>query len=148
LAAWRMRVERELACDDCVLLVGENPTAYARVLVDLADRWSAPRLRSLPITTVSMLARSNLEERVRGILDLGRLGTAVSRGKGNLLMLSASAIAISLGVWSPYSSLVPSVAIAAESPPRAAAGDSVEDSAQPESNAKDADVDLRRSGVI
>src|SRR5712671_6095251 len=41
LAAWRMRVEREYACDDSVLRAGERPIAYARILLDVASRLNA-----------------------------------------------------------------------------------------------------------
>ena len=40
----RMRLDREIACDDYVLMAGEHPCDYAAELVSIARRLRAPRL--------------------------------------------------------------------------------------------------------
>jgi beta-lactamase regulating signal transducer with metallopeptidase domain len=65
-AARRLRIERELACDDCVLEVGAGASDYANYLVEIAQRFEAVD----PVTPVSVgMACSQLENRVRAILD-------------------------------------------------------------------------------
>src|SRR6266542_448199 len=65
-AARRLRIERELACDDCVLEVGAWASDYANYLVEIAQTFEAVE----PVTPVSVgMACSQLENRVRAILD-------------------------------------------------------------------------------
>jgi beta-lactamase regulating signal transducer with metallopeptidase domain len=65
-AARRLRVERELACDDCVLEVGAGASDYANYLVEIAQTFESVE----PVTPVSVgMACSQLENRVRAILD-------------------------------------------------------------------------------
>ncbi|MBO0862212.1 MAG: hypothetical protein J2P21_27700 [Chloracidobacterium sp.] len=65
-AALRLRIERELACDDCVLKVGAGASDYANYLVEIAQTFEAVE----PVTPVSVgMACSQLENRVRAILD-------------------------------------------------------------------------------
>lgn len=99
VAAWRMRIEREAACDDAVLRIGSSPTDYARVLLDIATRLSSGQ--RVPAGAVAMTARRNLEQRVRAILaaDIARspVGSVTSR------FLAASMLACTLlvGMLSP-----------------------------------------------
>jgi beta-lactamase regulating signal transducer with metallopeptidase domain/uncharacterized protein YnzC (UPF0291/DUF896 family) len=66
LAARRLRIERELACDDCVLEVGAGASDYANYLVEIAQTFEDVE----PVTPVSVgMACSQLENRVRAILD-------------------------------------------------------------------------------
>lgn len=65
-AAKRLRVERELACDDYVLEVGTRASDYAGYLVELAKTFDAVEASS-PV--VVGMACSQLESRVRAILD-------------------------------------------------------------------------------
>ncbi|MEX0718084.1 MAG: M56 family metallopeptidase [Planctomycetaceae bacterium] len=78
LAARRMRIERERACDDLVLACGARASDYAQELLALAAELSHSRLSML--VAVPMARRGALEDRVRGILDNRRsraaLGTA------------------------------------------------------------------------
>ncbi len=69
VAANRMRVERELACDDEVLAAGARPSDYATELVSLARGLRELRV---PATAVAMARRSGLHARVEAVLDEGR----------------------------------------------------------------------------
>ncbi|HEV3339561.1 MAG TPA: M56 family metallopeptidase [Pirellulales bacterium] len=61
----RLRIERELACDDCVVLAGERATDYAAELVQIARSY-----RAVPLAVaVAMAQRSNLEHRLRAMFD-------------------------------------------------------------------------------
>ncbi|HEV3339558.1 MAG TPA: M56 family metallopeptidase, partial [Pirellulales bacterium] len=61
----RLRIERELACDDCVVLAGERATDYAADLVEIARSY-----RAIPFAAaVAMAQRSNLEHRLRAMFD-------------------------------------------------------------------------------
>lgn len=66
LAARRLRVERELACDDCVLETGTRASDYATWLVDIARATGVVQYAS-PVAVG--MACSQLESRVRAILD-------------------------------------------------------------------------------
>jgi beta-lactamase regulating signal transducer with metallopeptidase domain len=70
LAVRRLRVEREHACDDAVVLGGVRPSDYALALIDLAAR-----ARPLPrrfLLAATMIRPVQLNDRLRAILDDGR----------------------------------------------------------------------------
>jgi len=86
LAAWRIWVERESACDDIVVLRGEKPSIYADILVELARKLMKQKL-ALPGCTVAITRKNKVGRRIKAILNpgrrripLGRLGTAVLLG--------------------------------------------------------------------
>ncbi len=62
LAASRLRVESERACDDAALRIGLLPSDYAGHLLDLARAFN-------PQPAISMASTSHLESRVKSILD-------------------------------------------------------------------------------
>ncbi len=64
----RLRVERELACDDCVLMAGERPSQYAEQLLSIAREYQSMEMPP----AVAMAQRSGLENRVRSMLDQAR----------------------------------------------------------------------------
>ena len=66
LAAARMRLEREKACDDFVLNTGSRPVEYARQLVEIAQQFSSAAQWG---GAVAMARPSGLERRVEAILD-------------------------------------------------------------------------------
>ena len=67
--ARRLRIERELACDDRVLAAGTNPDDYASHLLQFAY---SLRVDMAPALAVTMAAPSSLEVRLRALLDSGR----------------------------------------------------------------------------
>lgn len=67
--ARRLRVERELACDDAVLAAGAEARAYAGHLLEIA--YSLDR-RAAPALAVSMARPSQLEGRLLAALDAAR----------------------------------------------------------------------------
>jgi bla regulator protein blaR1 len=67
--ARRLRIERELACDDRVLATGADPDDYAGHLLDFAY---SLRIDTAPALAVTMAAPASLEGRLRALLDGGR----------------------------------------------------------------------------
>lgn len=63
IVALRARLERERACDDIVISQGVEPTAYAAAMLDVA------RIVSRRSAAMAMADRSQLEQRIRAILD-------------------------------------------------------------------------------
>jgi len=74
--ARRLRIERELACDDRVLAAGAGASDYASHLLELAYTWSG---RRAPALAVGMTSSRKLEGRMRAVLDPSRNRTAPSR---------------------------------------------------------------------
>jgi len=68
LAARRLRLESEQACDDAVLTMGVEGSAYASELVDLARAFQAGRQAFVPATPIAR--PSSLERRVRAMLNV------------------------------------------------------------------------------
>jgi beta-lactamase regulating signal transducer with metallopeptidase domain len=89
IAAWRLRVERELACDDHVLEAGAKASDYASHLVGIASSFGAANCGS-PVAVG--MACSHLESRVRSILD----PNARRRGVNGLKVALAAVIAVVL----------------------------------------------------
>ena len=78
----RLRIERELACDDCVLMAGEVPSNYASELVNIAKRY---QVMVMP-PAVAMAQRSGLESRIRSLLDKARSHVPVSPRVARVLL--------------------------------------------------------------
>lgn len=132
LAAHRLRVERELACDDHVLAAGTKASDYAGSLVEIARTLSPARAAS-PVAVG--MACSQLESRVRAILS-PRRRSGVSR----LSVTLAGGLAICL--VAPLAMLHParSAAIASTSvtqPDQVAVAPRDEQAAAPPSARKD-----------
>ena len=74
-AAWwgahRLRVERERACDERVLLAGVRPSDYAECLLRIADAARGVRPMGPAVVAASLLRRSQLRARIHAILNLG-----------------------------------------------------------------------------
>ena len=97
LALRRLRIERELACDDCVLAAGERPSDYAAELLRVAHDYRPPRLAA----AVAMAQRGSLEHRIRALLDRARSHVPMSARSARVLLVSAAAIVTTVAVVRP-----------------------------------------------
>jgi hypothetical protein len=121
-AARRLRVERELACDDRVLAMGAGAREYASHLLEIAHSF---RAAPAPATALGMARPRQLEQRLLAILDAARNRSALHR-RGIVF-----AIVLSLGGFLPVTviraALVPADALleqqAAASPASTSAAD-------------------------
>ena len=93
----RLRVERELACDDCVVAAGESAVAYAEQLVEIARSCRSSRYA----VGVPMARSSNLEERIVALLDRARSHRLLSGPVSRLLALTASLLVIVAAALQP-----------------------------------------------
>ncbi len=84
VAARRMRVERERACDDVVLLAGARASEYAVHLLEIARGLRTPRAAAM-----AMARPSQLEGRLLAILDPDRRRGGPGRRAAALAMLAA-----------------------------------------------------------
>lgn len=88
----RLRIEREIACDDCVLMAGQRPSSYAQQLLNIARDYHA---MALP-PTVAMVQRAGLEYRVRALLDKARSHSPVTPRIGSALLAGGLLFALVL----------------------------------------------------
>jgi beta-lactamase regulating signal transducer with metallopeptidase domain len=99
--AWRIRIERERACDDLVLSTGISPVAYADVLLETAKGF---RFRhSVAATAVAMARYSNLEERLLAVLSEEPRHAAMTTRRGRLLAPIMLCLALPMGALRPGS---------------------------------------------
>jgi beta-lactamase regulating signal transducer with metallopeptidase domain len=101
IAAARMRLERERACDDVVLSAGARPSRYAGDLLELAQTLGCGAVPAAAALAMAMARPSEIERRLLAILD-----GAASRGPvGPRRIVSALAVAmavvVALGVVRP-----------------------------------------------
>jgi len=89
-AARRLRVERELACDDCVLTSGTEPREYASHLLEIAH--SVGRYRA-PALAIGMARPRQLEGRMMAMLDPTRNRTRPAAGR-RVLVLALSVVVV------------------------------------------------------
>ncbi len=115
LAAWRLHVERERACDDLVLSSGIRASAYAEHLLDVATR-----LTSSPWTQacgLAMARSSSLHGRIAAVLN-------ERQNRRNLTTrLLAFSIVITIGLLIPVAML----SAASEAVAMATSGDQIDD---------------------
>jgi hypothetical protein len=107
-AAKRLRVERELACDDCVLEVGTRASDYASYLVEIAKSFDA--VEAATPVAVGM-ACSQLESRVRAILDPTTNRRKLSRRSLMLIATLAVSLMLPLAALNPYSQAATATAL-------------------------------------
>src|SRR5215468_1080312 len=100
-AAWRLRVERELACDDHVLEAGAKASDYASHLVEIASSFGADNCGS-PVAVG--MACSHLESRVRSILDPNARRRGVNGLKVALAAVIAAVLTAPLAMLRPWGS--------------------------------------------
>lgn len=103
----RMRIEREIACDDCVLRAGERPSDYAAHLLELVRFHQIPAHPGL----VAMGRRGDLSARIAALLDRGR--DHLPLGWRNDIFMSVVALVAILGI-------APARAVPASSPQKTA----------------------------
>jgi len=96
-AARRMREEREQACDDRVLAAGARASDYAGHLLDVARAYRAP----VCAAAIAMAAPSQLEGRVRAVLEPRRDRRAVTRRTGAVCAGAVLLASLPLAAVSP-----------------------------------------------
>ncbi|MGH9752906.1 MAG: M56 family metallopeptidase [Blastocatellia bacterium] len=99
IAAWRLRVERELACDDYVLEAGAKASDYASQLVEIASSFGVTNCGS-PVAVG--MACSHLESRVRSILDPNARRRGVNGLKMALAVVIAAVLTAPLAMLQPW----------------------------------------------
>jgi beta-lactamase regulating signal transducer with metallopeptidase domain len=107
LAARRLRLERELAADDAVLLAGATPSSYADDLLRIAGALDRPS----PSGTLGMAERSQLATRVVAIVSKGHPRMPLNRPKFALLVTSFAGGVLALACTTPKSAESPSPAL-------------------------------------
>jgi len=98
-ATKRLRVERELACDDAVLNAGERPADYAEQLVEVAAELRTRSWRPAPV--VAIAGASPIERRVRSILDPRVWRATLDRWRSAGLSLGMAGLILAVAVLSP-----------------------------------------------
>jgi beta-lactamase regulating signal transducer with metallopeptidase domain len=111
MAVRRMRLEREHACDDFVLVAGARASRYADDLLGLARRLTRPTAPAA--AALAMARRSELEGRLLAILDPATKRSTVRRARVGLLTLAVFALA------TPLAAFRPSARVRIDSKPRA-----------------------------
>ncbi len=99
IAAAQMRMERERACDDQVLLAGSKASSYASHLLEMARSLKSENCASL--ASVAMARRSHLSDRLVAVLDPEARRWAPNR----LLLGAASALALFVAI--PAATIMP-----------------------------------------
>lgn len=94
----RLRLDREFACDDLVLAAGARPTEYARHLLDIAYTFGGGRA---PALAVRMARRSQIERRLRALLDDSRVRRQPSRPARLASTIGAFAVLVPLASVAP-----------------------------------------------
>jgi hypothetical protein len=101
-AARRMRVERERACDDLVLLSGARPSDYAMHLLEIARAYRPVRFASPML--LAMARPSQLESRLLSVLDPKR------RRRGPSAAVALLALGAALALVAPLAAMRPAEA--------------------------------------
>lgn len=101
--ARRLRVERELACDDCVLAAGAEPREYAGHLLEIAYSLDGGRA---PALAVSMARPSQLEGRLLAALDAARNRRRPGLGVRMALAVTAAVAVVALAGATPTTETV------------------------------------------
>jgi beta-lactamase regulating signal transducer with metallopeptidase domain len=133
----RMRLEREHACDDCVLRAGQKASSYAAQLLEIAraHRATSP----LATAALSMARPSQLEGRLLAVLDPHRSRVPLSAVRGVALTLSALLLVVGLGILRP--------ALQAESP-KSISGEAALTSKDPSGHAAESNDHLTVTGTV
>lgn len=92
----RLRIERELACDDCVIAAGERASTYAGELIQVA-RFYRPQRLALGI---AMTRSARLDQRILAILDRARSRVPISSKVALSLFTAATVVVIVVAAMS------------------------------------------------
>lgn len=96
IAAWRLHVERERACDDMVLTSGVRPSAYAEHLLHVATNLSAARWTNA--CGLAMARKSSIEGRLLAVLSDKLNRRRLTRALTAAAILLSAAIAIPIAM--------------------------------------------------
>ena len=96
----RLRAEREMACDDCVLMAGERATNYAVHLLDIARDYRA-------VAAVAMAQPTGLEHRIRALLDQARSRLPISPAAGRMVLVFAAILLVAVATVGQERTTVP-----------------------------------------
>ncbi|HMB93019.1 MAG TPA: M56 family metallopeptidase, partial [Rhodothermales bacterium] len=99
VAARQLRIERERACDDMVLVAGTRPSTYAETLLETARSLHSAEWSSA--AALAMARRSQLEGRLLAILDPKLRRQQLSRAGGVLAAILVACIVLPLAAMSP-----------------------------------------------
>ncbi|NND71291.1 MAG: hypothetical protein HKN43_06910, partial [Rhodothermales bacterium] len=99
LASRQIRVEREIACDDMVLMAGTKPSTYAQTILDTIknirqEEWS-------PVASIAMARKSDIEGRLISILDPDVRRAKLNRASAILTIGLIAAIAVPIALAVP-----------------------------------------------
>jgi beta-lactamase regulating signal transducer with metallopeptidase domain len=111
IAAHRMRVEREHACDDYVLRDGTAPSLYAGELLEMVRSIGTPRHdRAAPaFAALAMARRSEFEGRMLAILD-PRLDRHTLTRRGTLMtVVIVALLTLPLAALRPFQQATPAI---------------------------------------
>ncbi|MFL5561687.1 MAG: M56 family metallopeptidase [Gemmatimonadaceae bacterium] len=101
IAARSLRVERERACDDRVLLAGARASEYAEHLLTIARTLRTPGAAGA--AALAMARPSHLEGRLLAVLDAGRRRATLGRGRAAAVGAGTFAVAALVATLAPWS---------------------------------------------
>jgi beta-lactamase regulating signal transducer with metallopeptidase domain len=101
VAARKLRVERERACDDRVLLAGARASEYAEHLLTIARTLRTPGAAGA--AALAMARPSHLEGRLLAVLDAGRSRDTLTRRRAATVAGGAFAVVAFIATFAPWS---------------------------------------------
>jgi len=101
LAARNLRIERERACDDRVLLAGARASEYAEHLLTIARTLRTPGPASA--AALAMARPSHLEGRLLAVLDAGRRRATLTRRRAALVGAATFGVVAVIATLAPWS---------------------------------------------
>ena len=101
IAARNLRIERERACDDRVLLAGARASEYAEHLLTIARTLRTPGAAGA--AALAMARPSHLEGRLLAVLDGGRRRAVITRGRAALVGGATFLVVALVAALAPWS---------------------------------------------
>ena len=101
-AEWRMRIEREHACDDTVIQHGTEPAVYADELLQMVRSLVRRRSPQPAFAALAMARKSEFEGRMLAILDPERPRRVTGITSGVMFALLSVLIAAPLAAVDPF----------------------------------------------